>query len=204
MKPIARIEGRGLPLPGANIDTDRIIPARYLRTVSFDGLERHAFEDDRAAMKAAGETHPLDDGRYEGASILIVNNNFGCGSSREHAPQALFRRGMRALVGESFSEIFFGNALMLGMPCLTASARDVALLQQLLPAMPSVRLAIDLVSGLCEVGGDPPSRAAALAVRVEIPPHARDAFMTGEWDGTALLLEGYDEVERVAAALPYL
>lgn len=204
MKPIVRIEGRGLPLPGANIDTDRIIPARYLRTVSFEGLERHAFEDDRAAMKAAGQTHPFDDARYEGASILVVNDNFGCGSSREHAPQALFRRGIRAVIGESFSEIFFGNAMMLGMPCLTASAHDIALLQRLLPAMPSVRLNVDLESGRCDVGGHPPSPEPALALRVGIPANARDAFMTGAWDGTALLLERYDEVERVAAALPYL
>jgi 3-isopropylmalate/(R)-2-methylmalate dehydratase small subunit len=204
MKPVVRIAGRGLPLPGANIDTDRIIPARYLRTVSFDGLERHAFEDDRAAMKAAGEMHPFDDARYEGASILIVNNNFGCGSSREHAPQALYRRGIRAIVGESFSEIFFGNALMLGMPCVTARARDVALLQQLLPSMPSVRLSVDLESGLCEAGGREPSHAAALGMRVELPSNARDAFLTGAWDGTALLLERYEEVEQVAAALPYL
>ena len=204
MTTIVRIEGRGLPLPGANIDTDRIIPARYLRTVSFEGLERHAFEDDRAAMAAAGQVHPFDDTRYEGASILVVNNNFGCGSSREHAPQALFRRGIRAVIGESFSEIFFGNALMLGMPCMTAAGRDIALLHQLLPSMPAVRLQVDLDSGLCEVGGHPPSPAAALAVRLEMPASARDAFMTGAWDGTALLLERYDEVERVAAALPYL
>ncbi len=204
MNPIARIEGRALPLQGANIDTDRIIPARFLRTVSFEGLERHAFEDDRAALAARGQTHPFDDARFEGASILVVNNNFGCGSSREHAPQALFRRGFRAVLGESFSEIFFGNAMMLGMPCLTASARDIALLQQLVPAMPDVLLAIDLEKDFCAVGGGPPSHAAALGIRIDIPPHARDAFTTGGWDGTALLLERYDEVERVAAALPYL
>lgn len=204
MNPIARIEGRALPLQGANIDTDRIIPARFLRTVSFEGLERHAFEDDRAALAVRGQTHPFDDARFEGASILVVNHNFGCGSSREHAPQALFRRGFRAVLGESFSEIFFGNAMMLGMPCLTASARDIALLQQLVPAMPDVLLAIDLEKGFCAVGGGPPSHAAALGIRIDIPPHARDAFTTGAWDGTALLLERYDEVERVAAALPYL
>lgn len=204
MKPIVRIEGRGLPLPGANIDTDRIIPARYLRTVSFEGLEAHAFEDDRAAMAAAGQVHPFDDTRYQGASVLVVNNNFGCGSSREHAPQALFRRGIRAVIGESFSEIFFGNALMLGMPCATAAARDIALLLQLLPSLPAVGLQVDLERALCDVGGHPPSRAAALAIRLEIPPNARDAFMTGAWDGTALLLERYDEVERVASGLPYL
>jgi 3-isopropylmalate/(R)-2-methylmalate dehydratase small subunit len=200
VRPIVRISGRGLPLPGANIDTDRIIPARFLRTVSFERLEQHAFEDDREACRAAGDTHPFDDARYEGAVVLVVNNNFGCGSSREHAPQALYRRGIRAVVGESFSEIFFGNALMLGMPCVTASPRDIALLQQLIPAMPALLLSVDLEAGLCTMGGQPP----ALGLRVELAQNARDAFTSGAWDGTALLLERYDEVERVAAALPYL
>jgi 3-isopropylmalate/(R)-2-methylmalate dehydratase small subunit len=207
VRPIERVYGRGLPLGGANIDTDRIVPARFLRTVSFDGLERHVFEDDRAAMKAQGQIHPFDDRRFEGASILIVNNNFGCGSSREHAPQALYRRGIRAVIGESFSDIFFGNALMLGMPCVTATSRNVALLQQVIAAMPQVALSLDLTALLCSVGGDAHGRppvVAALAIPIELPSHAREAFTTGAWDGTALLLERYDEVERVAAKLPYL
>ena len=196
MKPIVRVEGRALPLRGANIDTDRIIPARFLRTVSFDGLEAHAFADDRAELNAKGETHPFDDARFAGASILIVNENFGCGSSREHAPQALYRRGVRAVVGESFSEIFFGNSVMLGMPCVTAPAAAVASLQARVEADPSVTIAIDVQAGTITGG--------ASVVAVEMPPNAREALVTGAWDATALLLERYDEVERIAAALPYL
>ena len=196
MKPIVRVEGRGLPLRGANIDTDRVIPARYLRTVSFEGLEAHAFADDRAELAARGETHPFDDERFGGASILIVNENFGCGSSREHAPQALFRRGLRAVVGESFSEIFFGNAVMLGMPCVTAPAGAIAALQARVESDPSLAIVVDVASGRLECGGD--------VVDVQLPPNARDALVTGAWDATALLLERYEEVEKVAAALPYV
>ena len=196
MTPIARVAGRGLPLPGANIDTDRIIPARFLRTVSFDGLDAHAFADDRAAAAAAGAVHPFDDARFAGAAILIVNENFGCGSSREHAPQALYRRGIRALVGESFSEIFFGNALMLGMPCVAAGPADVDALQTLVAREPGTPLSVDIEASAVSAG--------ALAFPLRLPPNAREALLSGAWDATALLLERYDEVERVAAGLPYL
>src|SRR5687768_3769426 len=116
---ITRVDGRGLPMRGDDIDTDRIMPARFLRSVTFEGLEQHVFEDERsgsAAGEGARQQHPFDDPRYRGASILVVNRNFGCGSSREHAPQALHRSGIRAIIGESFSEIFFGNSLMIGLP----------------------------------------------------------------------------------------
>lgn len=197
MKPIVRVEGRGLPLQGANIDTDRIIPARFLRTVSFDGLEAHAFADDRAELRAKGETHPFDDGRFDGASILMVNENFGCGSSREHAPQALYRRGIRAVVGASFSEIFFGNSVMLGMPCVTAPEAAIAALQGRIAAAPDTPVVIDLIA-LRLTAGDGP------AVGIRLPPNAREALTTGAWDATALLLERYEEVDAVASGLPYL
>src|SRR5215471_4375831 len=118
---VVSVAGRGLPLRGDDIDTDRIMPARFLRAVSFEGLERHLFEDDRAA----DPTHPFNNQRYRGAAVLVVNANFGCGSSREHAPQGLARAGIRAVIGESFSEIFQGNAAMLGLPCFAAGAADV-------------------------------------------------------------------------------
>ena len=119
---ITSVTGRGIPLRGDDVDTDRIMPARFLRSVTFDGLEQHVFEDDRAQAAAATTTHPFDQPQYAGASILIVNRNFGCGSSREHAPQGLHRWGIRAVVGESLSEIFFGNSTMIGLPCVTAAA----------------------------------------------------------------------------------
>src|SRR4026209_2809085 len=125
MSTITTISGRALPLRGDDLDTDRIMPARFLRSVTFENLEQHLFEDDRAANPA----HPFNDPRYAGATILIVNRHFGCGSSREHAPQGLVRFGIRAIVGESFSEIFQGNAAILGMPCFMASRGDVDRLQ---------------------------------------------------------------------------
>src|SRR5688500_2196985 len=141
---ITSIAGRGLPLRGNDIDTDRIIPARFLRSVSFEGLEDHLFEDDILQAQAQNVTHAITDVKYAGAAVLVVNRNFGCGSSREHAPQAIRRRGFRAVVGESFSEIFFGNSVALGMPCVTASAADVDRLQTLIELDPAVELSIDL------------------------------------------------------------
>ena len=125
MGKITRVQGRALPLRGDDIDTDRIMPARFLVGVSFEGLEKHVFEDDRKAAVRPHNRHPFDVGQYQGARILVVNSNFGCGSSREHAPQGLHRWGIDAVVGESFAEIFFGNSVMIGMPCVTAAPADV-------------------------------------------------------------------------------
>ena len=123
--PVDRISGRALPLRGQDVDTDRIIPARYLRAITFDGLEAHVFEDDRLQLEQAGHMHPFSNPVYQGAAILLVNRNFGCGSSREQAPQALQRWGIRAVVGESFSEIFFGNSLIIGLPCFAVPAAEI-------------------------------------------------------------------------------
>ena len=189
---IARIAGTATPLRGDNIDTDRIIPARFLKSISFEGLEDHLFEDDRRA----DASHPFSNPTYDGASILLVNANFGCGSSREHAPQAIRRRGIRAVIGESFSEIFFGNSVALGLPCVTATREDVQRLMQLVEQSPDAEIAIDLenrrVSGV------------GIEVPVELPKAARESFLDGTWDATALLLDRFEDVQQVAARLPYV
>jgi 3-isopropylmalate/(R)-2-methylmalate dehydratase small subunit len=188
---ILTVAGRGLPLRGDDIDTDRIMPARFLRVVSFEGLERHLFEDDRAANPA----HPFGDARYLGASIVVVNANFGCGSSREHAPQGLARRGIRAIVGESFSEIFQGNAAMLGMPCLVTDPQSVDRLQTLVESSPQVTITADLARGTLSAGD--------LHIRAAPSAALRDSFISGQWNPTAMLLNRFDEVRAVAARQPY-
>jgi 3-isopropylmalate/(R)-2-methylmalate dehydratase small subunit len=194
---IAQVRGRGLPLPGDNIDTDRIIPARFLKSISFEGLERGLFVDDRAQVAAqGGAPHPMDDPRFAGATILVVNANFGCGSSREHAPQAIRRHGLRAVIGESFSEIFFGNSVALGLPCVSAAHADTEKLMQAIAADPGIELTIDLAALAVTAG---PIRFA-----ITLPAAARDAFLEGTWDATALLLDRFDEVEAVASRLPYV
>jgi len=189
---ITEIRGRGLPLRGNDIDTDRIMPARFLVSVSFEGLERHVFIDDRAA----DPRHPFNDRRYAGASILVVNGNFGCGSSREHAPQGLRRFGIEAVVGESFSEIFQGNAAIMGMPCFNGSHPEIERLQTLIEETPEVTITADISSGTITAGG--------LTLHATQPQALRDAFLSGQWNPTAMLLERFDEVRTVAARLPYI
>lgn len=193
---IERLSGRAVPLPGDNIDTDRIIPARFLKSITFEGLDRHLFEDDRTQLQAAGQRHPLDDSRYSGASILLANSNFGCGSSREHAPQAIRRHGIRAVVGESFSEIFFGNSVALGMPCVTGEAATLASLMQLAESQPATDVAIDLDQMTVTAG--------ETTHRITLPAAARESFLNGTWDATGLLLDRFEDVEAVAAKLPYV
>jgi 3-isopropylmalate/(R)-2-methylmalate dehydratase small subunit len=190
------VEGHALPLRGDDMDTDRIMPARFLKSITFEGLEQHVFEDDRLAAKRSGQVHPFDDPRFQGASILLGNRNFGAGSSREHAPQGLNRWGIRAVVAESFAEIFFGNSLMIGLACVTASARDVAALMSLVERDPRATLTVDVKAGTCQAPG--------MTVAIAIPDHVRDALMTGAWDTTGLLLDNYAEVTAVAMKLPYL
>ena len=190
------IEGRALPLRGDDMDTDRIMPARFLKSVTFEGLQAHVFEDDRLAAARAGQVHPFDDPRFQRAPILLANRNFGAGSSREHAPQGLRRWGIRAVVAESFAEIFFGNSLMIGLACVTASPPDVAALMSLVERNPNATLTVDLQAGTC--------RAPGMTVAISIPGHVRDTLMTGAWDTTGLLLDNYEQVNAVAAKLPYL
>ena len=189
---IRQISGTAVPLRGDNIDTDRIIPARFLKSITFEGLEQHLFEDDRLQNDA----HPASNPDYAGAAILIVNANFGCGSSREHAPQALRRRGIRAVVGQSFSEIFFGNSVALGMPCVTASADVIETLMAAAERDPATAIELDLDRLTAAVDGR--------ALTVSLPAAARESFLDGTWDATGLLLERFEEVEAVAKRLPYV
>lgn len=193
---IGTVTGRAVPLRGNDIDTDRIIPARFLRCVVFDGLGPHAFEDDRAQLKAKGARHPFDDARFAGGGILFVNKNFGCGSSREHAPQALMRWGIKAVVGESFAEIFFGNCVSLGIPCATVSEAAAGRLQAAAEADPGALWTVDVAAGT--VSG------ASLTEKAEIPSGPRSQFLSGRWNSLNELLEHAPDVEKVAAALPYV
>jgi 3-isopropylmalate/(R)-2-methylmalate dehydratase small subunit len=194
---IERVSGRAVSLRGADIDTDRIMPARFLKAVSFEGIERHLFEDDRAAARASGTTHPLDRQGAEGASLLFVNTNFGCGSSREHAPQALYRWGVRAVVAESFAEIFAGNALVIGLVCVTASANVVAELMSAAEQHPEREFIVDLVNQTIH-------GASQAGASISLPAASRQAWLSGSWDPTSMLLANYADVERVDARLPYL
>ena len=189
---ILSVSGRGLPVRGNDIDTDRIMPARFLVSVSFAGLERHVFEDDRVADPA----HPFNDPRYAGASILIVNANFGCGSSREHAPQGIARAGFRAVIGESFSEIFQGNAAVIGLPCFVADREAVNQLQTLVERTPEITITADIGSGAVTAG--------SLRLEASVPRALRDAFVSGQWNPTAMLLDRFEEVKVVASRLPYI
>jgi len=190
---IERVAARACVLRGDDIDTDRIIPARFMKGVTFDGLGEHAFEDDRAQAKG---DHPLDKEQHRGAGILVVGRNFGCGSSREHAPQALLRWGFRAFVGGSFAEIFFGNCTSLGLPCVTLEPRDLARLMDAVEADPSQSVEIDLVARTVS------SRAGAM--RCQLPDGTRKTLLEGTWNATAVLLDAGDAIEVTAQRLPYV
>ena len=189
---IQHVVGRAIPVRGNDIDTDRIIPARYLRAITFDGLGEHAFEDDRKS----NPDHPFNNPRYQGASLLIANGNFGCGSSREHAPQALMRWGVCAIVGVSFAEIFLGNCTAMGMPCLTASTEDIVKIQDAAEADPQREMSVDLKEKKL-IFGD-------IEVDLQIAESNRLQLIEGAWDATGMLLEGRDVVRDIANKLPYV
>jgi len=187
-----QITGRGIPVPGNDIDTDRIIPARFLKAVTFATMGEHAFED---ARKQNPE-HPFNSPAYKGASVLVVGQNFGCGSSREHAPQALMRWGIRAIVGGSFGEIFFGNCVMLGIPCLRASQEDIEWLQREIGRAPQTPITVDVEKQEIRFG--------ERVIKALIPDGARNQLVNGTWDSTAVLLEAGAVIEATASKLPYV
>jgi len=187
---IQEVKGTCIPVRGADIDTDRIIPARYLRTVTFEHLGNHAFEDDR---KDGG--HPFDNSVFASATILIANANFGCGSSREHAPQALMRWGIKGFIAESFAEIFFGNCTTLGLPCVVASSEDVKRLQSIVEDNPSQAVEMNIVSRTVSYGDE--------EISVNIPDGVREQLVQGTWDSLGQLVDAGDQVLATARSLPY-
>ena len=187
-----QVVGRGIPVFGNDIDTDRIIPARFLKAVTFEDMGEHAFED---ARKQNPE-HPFNSPAYQGASVLVVGQNFGCGSSREHAPQALMRWGIRAIVGGSFAEIFFGNCVMLGIPCLVASQEDVEWLQKAVARAPQQPVTVDVEKQEVRFGDR--------VIRATMPDGPRNQLVGGTWDSTAVLLEAGAAIEATAGRLPYV
>jgi 3-isopropylmalate/(R)-2-methylmalate dehydratase small subunit len=192
MQKIEQITARGIPLLLDDIDTDRIIPARYLRCVTFEGLGEHAFEDDRKQ----DPKHPFDDPRFQGAGVLVVGRNFGCGSSREHAPQALMRWGIKAIVGESFAEIFFGNCTANGIPAVCASPDHLKKLADAVAADPQQTITVDLVANTVRCG--------SLSFPCTMQAGARQSLVTGNWDFLGQLVEAESEIRATAERLPYV
>jgi 3-isopropylmalate/(R)-2-methylmalate dehydratase small subunit len=187
-----RVAGRGIPLPGNDIDTDRIIPARFLKEVTFETMGEHAFED----AKTQNPEHPFNSPVYKGASVLVVGQNFGCGSSREHAPQALMRWGIGAIVGGSFGEIFFGNCVMLGIPCMVVTQEDLEWLQRAISRSPQEVVTVDVEKQ--EV------RCGDRVIKATMPDGPRNQLVGGTWDSTAVLLEAGAAIETTAKKLPYV
>jgi len=193
---VQSVSGTGVPVRGNDIDTDQIIPARFLKVVTFDGLGQFAFFDQRFTDDDEPKDHPMNEERFQGANVMVVNANFGCGSSREHAPQALMRWGIDALVGESFAEIFAGNCLALGIPTVTADHDTVAAIQDWVDEHPDGELHVD-VAGETVTYGD-------ATVEVTVDDAQRKALVDGVWDTTALMRSNHGEVVRTARSLPYV
>jgi 3-isopropylmalate/(R)-2-methylmalate dehydratase small subunit len=196
LESIVRVIGRGVPLPGEDVDTDRIVPARFLRAVTFDELGCHAFEDARAEAQSQGTLHPFDDPRYAGGAVLVVGRNFGCGSSREHAARAIAKRGIHAIVGESFGDIFAGNAVALGIPCVCVPRTDVQAILRHIEADPATVIEVNVERLRIRVG------EAEFAF--SIPAAVRRALLDGAWDPIADLLARGDAIDATAARLDYL
>ena len=193
---ITNVEGSAVTIRGNDIDTDRIIPARYLKEVSFARMGEYPFFDERFDASGNLKPHPLNDPKYKGASLLFVNKNFGCGSSREHAPQALYRWGINAIVGESFAAIFAGNCTMMGVPTVTVSPEDIENLMQAVQNDPRTTFRLDLQAKTISFGEH--------EIVVDLPETYRSALTSGSWDSTAMLRANLSQVKKSAAKLPYM
>ena len=193
---IIRVAGRAVPTRGNDIDTDRIIPARYLKEATFARMGEYPFFDERFDAQGITKAHPFNDSKYKGASILFVNKNFGCGSSREHAPQALYRFGIHAIVGESFAAIFAGNCVMLGMPAVTVGAGEIEQLMRRVESEPATSFALDVENKTLSFGEQ--------SFSVAMPESARKALIEGSWDSTAMLRANLDKTRTTAGRLPYM
>ncbi|AGB17193.1 3-isopropylmalate dehydratase, small subunit [Halovivax ruber XH-70] len=194
-EPVERVRGTGVPIRGNEIDTDQILPARFLKAVTFEGLGQFAFFDQRFDEEDEPLEHPFNDDRFEGASVLVVNSNFGCGSSREHAPQALMRWGIDAIVGESFAEIFAGNCLGLGIPTVTAGHEEIAALQAWVETNPDDPVTVSVADEAVTYG--------ETTLDVTVDEAQRRALVDGNWDTTALMRQHPETVHETAASLPY-
>jgi 3-isopropylmalate/(R)-2-methylmalate dehydratase small subunit len=193
---ITSVTGRAVNVPGNDIDTDRIIPARFMKCVTFDGLGEFLFYDVRKNTDGSDKAHPLNDPRFKGATLLLSGLNFGCGSSREHAPQAIQKYGFKAIVAEGFAEIFFGNCTTLGIPCAVASRADIAKIAAAVEANPQLEVTIDVARQEIRFGRD--------TVKAVIRDSARDALVNGRWDAIGELLDGLPSAKSAAAKLPYM
>ena len=196
LEKIRSVKGRGVCVPGNDIDTDRIIPARFMKCVTFDGLGEFLFHDVRKNADGTDKPHPLNDPRFKGATILLSGANFGCGSSREHAPQAIQKYGFKAIIAENFAEIFFGNCTTLGIPCATANREDIAKIAAAIEQNPQTEIVVDVDKQEIRFGGQ--------TVNAQVRTAARDALVNGRWDPIGELLDGVPAVKAVAAKLPYL
>jgi len=193
---ITQVSGRAVPFPGDDVDTDRIIPARYMKCLTFNDLGQYLFQDVRFDANGKSKNHPIDSEKYKGATILIAGNNFGCGSSREHAPQAIYRAGFRAVIAQGFAEIFFGNSTTLGIPCVNLSAADLAALSKQVEENPATEVIVDLLNKVVKAG----DKSYSLTLR----DSAREGLINGRWDAIGDLLDAIPEVEKVATKLPYM
>ena len=193
---ISHVEGTAVVVAGNDIDTDQIIPARFMKVVTFDGLGEYAFYDLRFTEGGERKPHPFNDERFAGASIMVVNRNFGCGSSREHAPQALMRSGIKAVVGESFAEIFAGNCTAMGVPAVILPHETIVEIQKRIESDPSTMLSVDLPSSTITVGDT--------EYTFDMPPAYRSALIAGNWDSTSVLLSNVGLIEERASHIPYL